>query len=778
MIIERCRRIVVGAWAAWLVWLMHFPDDSTTVRGGAAAIDAVIALVLAAASVMCFAAPRQQIAQRQTTQRQTTQCQSTSHQSTPQSQLTLRGRLLRRCKSGWTEFFIAWVPWAIAFWMFVSAIIHSQGPEKNGSLFVSLNYAAVWLIAASVVTAGRRIGNAGVRGGFMALLIAGGVAASIQAAHGHFVMLPSLAEQFGRDPEALLESAGINAPVGSSLAMVFANRLLDGGSAGPFILANTLAGFLVMGLVIAATHAWRSKAQSHQRSWRWTEILCGGTIAVGLWVTQSRTAWIAVLVTLIAYALATRSKTSDRLKQLRGLGLIVAAAGLLVTIVIVSSRSELVAAAPASLMTRFDYWTATINMVADSPWTGVGPGHFQNVYERFRVMTASEQVADPHNFAMETLALGGVPAAIGLAVWLAAVVRVGKRTWANDAAEDLDDRTYFGAVGIGAAVGLMASWLFLIAGGRFDAFLRLDFQSSLGPIPGVIGIAVAYALFRRRETLGRRCPLIAAWAALVIHLCISGGMTVPGLGTYFWLLMPLAINRGTSDDDSIDQPASTPGRCPPTWFAVGALMLMAAGTYGWIVKPADTVRTSMSIASAAARRGNSTGALRAIETALRWGAPEAAVWYADLHHAMYLRRQGDRDRDAWIEAARGVRRVVGRSPGAIRHLGETGVHAYQQTGNLDDLRLADRWYREALLCGPSDERTFAQAAEVARGLGDRVRAENLYRRAIEISVCTANPERDLKLIHILPAIHDPAAGGVAPPIRRPAADTDAARLAR
>ena len=63
-------------------------------------------------------------------------------------------------------------------------------------------------------------------------------------------------------------------------------------------------------------------------------------------------------------------------------------------------------------------------MTADHPLFGVGPGQFQCEYTRFRAVTASEVVADPHNVLLEIAAIAGLPAlllliAIGCFAWRA-----------------------------------------------------------------------------------------------------------------------------------------------------------------------------------------------------------------------------------------------------------------------------------------------------------------------------------------------------------------------
>ena len=72
------------------------------------------------------------------------------------------------------------------------------------------------------------------------------------------------------------------------------------------------------------------------------------------------------------------------------------------------------AKAATSLGYRLQYWQATLHMIADRPWLGCGPGNFQDVYTRYKLPEASEEVADPHDFLLEVWATAGTPAMLAL----------------------------------------------------------------------------------------------------------------------------------------------------------------------------------------------------------------------------------------------------------------------------------------------------------------------------------------------------------------------------
>ncbi len=65
-----------------------------------------------------------------------------------------------------------------------------------------------------------------------------------------------------------------------------------------------------------------------------------------------------------------------------------------------------------SLQFRFQYWASTLKLIADMPLLGCGPGNFQLYYTRYMLPEASEVISDPHNFLLELVAIGGIPAGI------------------------------------------------------------------------------------------------------------------------------------------------------------------------------------------------------------------------------------------------------------------------------------------------------------------------------------------------------------------------------
>lgn len=66
-----------------------------------------------------------------------------------------------------------------------------------------------------------------------------------------------------------------------------------------------------------------------------------------------------------------------------------------------------------SMLVRWQYWHASAKMYADHLLTGVGPSNFAHFYPHYKPASASESVADPHNFVLSILTQYGPIGLVG-----------------------------------------------------------------------------------------------------------------------------------------------------------------------------------------------------------------------------------------------------------------------------------------------------------------------------------------------------------------------------
>ncbi len=308
---------------------------------------------------------------------------------------------------------------------------------------------------------------------------------------------------------------------------------------------------------------------------------------------RSRSATLAMLIAW-GLLLIVASRILDRQRKMLGwglLGLLVVGGAGAVFLALFGNR-EWFEEAPASLAFRFQYWRSTWQMVLDHPLFGAGPGNFQAIYERYREASATEQIAEPHNFLMETLAAGGF---IGLGLLIlggfcALVIawfreegdcrsRVSPRLGVHGEAEGNVGLGVHGVaegnVGLGVHgvaernVGLgetdlrvgvasdqvsmdasLARWVWLGAVVSFGMIWMLgwisrqppDLDASLYVVPAVI--LIGWLVVTSVDKVASRdldILLGIAMMAIAIHLMISGGWTVPGVAIVIWLSVGMLV---------------------------------------------------------------------------------------------------------------------------------------------------------------------------------------------------------------------------------------------
>ena len=262
------------------------------------------------------------------------------------------------------------------------------------------------------------------------------------------------------------------------------------------------------------------------------------------------------------------------------LALVVAAAG--------GGASRMLALASKSLGYRLQYWQSSLAMIADHPWVGVGPGQFQNAYTAYMLPTASEEVADPHNFLIEVWATAGTPALAVLLAMLAAfgwtVIRSAqgsrhtpcavadgtRRVPATQAdgtrrvpATQADGTRRVPATQADGTRRVPATQddhprsVYLGACCGFLLAVPLGLMNGAGPSYVVVGLglpmwvwlglplaAATMALLDCWVVAGPLSPLLPAIGAsvLLVNLLAAGGIAAAGVAGTLWLLLAVGLN--------------------------------------------------------------------------------------------------------------------------------------------------------------------------------------------------------------------------------------------
>lgn len=705
------------------------------------------------------------------------------------------------------ERIVAFGPWFLAAWMVVAA----WATCPPGAPRLAVNEIWYWFSAAAMFTAARLVCGgfgrfgAGVtaRRCLIVVLAASGMNVAVHGLQQEFVGLPELRQLYLDDPESVLGEVGIPAPEGSAERMVFENRLRDGGPTGTFALANSLAGVLACTVVVGATilvRRWRapgSRKNAKLDTGHSSTLTVPGRIAWGsviavcvacLIATRSRSAVAACVLGIIA-ALVIRFTGSTLLRSQRLFrtillaGLVVGSLAVLAGgTIIAMGDAEFVEQAVPSLTFRFQYWRSTFELVQDSPLFGSGPGNFQSIYERYREPSAHEQIAEPHNFLVETLASGGIPGLVMLLSFGAAgCYLVARRAGcfsggskpivsADSFAANpvIDTESVDGALTsrwclIGAAISLMMVW---ILGSLIGLTPDTSAQAYALPVALFAGIWMWNSAPRLSPGDLRLAAGIGV-ATMLVHLTVAGGWTVPGVSVYVWIMLAILLPAGCIGSPEIGREGrhglaingtiSRVLQFTPSVLVFGLLCTL----YWTSLVPHQTVTLALLRATDFQQRGQPERS-----EALLLDAIAADPWDVEpvLHlcglYRWRLTSAGDGVSTADLSAWRADwhaenQRLLARSgddPAIHRLIAGAQLHVYQRYGDPSDLLSASETMARVARWGPSNQNVMAQYAAILTATGQPALARQYAKKALFLSKSGGNIERDLSRQLILPAI--------------------------
>lgn len=739
-----CRRLAVGLLGSLLVYVAYFPSDSIQVEGGDALWFCVLSLILWTMTMATEPLLR---------------AAGISDENGPQfgSTGTLLGNGLVLDLS----------VWSLAVWMMVAALATCP----PGNLRLATNEAWLWIAGAAVLTASRRLlVESSTRAVVLSLMAAVAVGMSMHALHQNWISLPQMRADYLADPDQMLRDAGMVAPPGSARRMVFANRLFDGGPTATFALANSLAAVLVIGVlvpigVLRARRRFSQAPAAHRVLLiNFSLVLVALVAAMALFATRSRSA-IAACVLAAVWLWFSGIGTVEAKRRTRVTVAFLVAACVAATILVgllVFGDEEWMSAAPASLEFRLQYWKSTTQMLFEHPLFGAGPGGFQSLYLMYRLPVANETISDPHNFFFETLAAGGFVGGLLFSLAVVACIKTRSHIDSDEGDEGSDDGGHPGGsqtwmvYGAGATLALV--WLFGLASGQLP-----DFQASVFSVPAAI--AAGWLIHRQmREVPGVELRRIstAILLAIMVHLLVSGGWTVPGVAIMIWLVVAMICSSSptqsfepepsvvTDPVIAIQSIRAVASKTALAAFGLGIAMLVCLRFIS--IVPVQTASVALMRSEDAMRRGMQVKADMESRQALeadRWGF-EAARWRSEMLRSQLISSRNDAViRRQWIAAVEMVVQRAGDNPLILRAVGEQCLHAYQVFGQENDLELADQLISQALTANPTDLSLVGQASMIALERDQVWKARELALETHRLSELGNNIVRDLGLQQVL-----------------------------
>jgi hypothetical protein len=394
--------------------------------------------------------------------------------------------------------------------------------------------------------------------GLFAVVLAGAASLAAQGIYQEWVVLPNN-RQLANDPEKLRatwteENPGQTAD--DSFLEQLRRRTLQNNIFGPYAHPNSYAGYLVLwlpGLIGAVVVCRRTGVPNWQT---FVAAFFALVCALALWLTHSRGAMLGLLAAALGCAILVWRH------RLRAHWIAVLAGTLLLAGLVYGGLrgSQLTTDTGKSstpIAQRLGYWRTTWEMIRERPWLGVGPGNFRANYRRLMPETADEKISDPHNFALEMWATCGVFALLALLAALAAFFYQMVRSLSGGRQPPESS----GAPGADAPRSEETQpirWEYYL-GGMFGLLLGFVLRATTTESPGaileetwsallrsVVWFA-AFGLFERVvwSQRGRVLALTTGIAALLVNLCVSGGIGFPSVAGPLWIAVALALNAAS-----------------------------------------------------------------------------------------------------------------------------------------------------------------------------------------------------------------------------------------
>lgn len=465
-------------------------------------------------------------------------------------------------------------------------------PDRVGSVMIGSTVTLLCLIAASAVTASYRypavnlaleavaivavsaslrlaaaaLGTGTVRNTIVAAVIGLAIVQAAVAVYQVAFFLPDLHRRLQQnDPRLLadMRAAGMD-PDNRAVR----DRLLSKEPFGTFGLANSLAGYLLLAVPLLAGSLPGIAPAAASLSARAGAFLFFPLVVGAIALTKSRSA-LAVVLLFAIVAGASRLGTPSTRKRYAWWGIAAVLTFILIAggLTVAGQFDALdVMEAPKSLRYRLEYWRASLPIIAEHPWLGVGPGNFANAYLRHKLPFSSEEIREPHHWGVELACTVGLPALGMYLLLLTATVLSLGRAGRSSAEPPVD------APGRPAAVPLVGgTWvgLGIVVLGNWLPAAGFDVALAGGLIVPIVMLFLA----------PRYDAAVAAWLSATslvgwhLHGLFSGAFLFPVLPLTVWSLAAAAKPKPPTPR------AWTIGTSPRAlpWVKYGGLLLGLGG---------------------------------------------------------------------------------------------------------------------------------------------------------------------------------------------------------
>jgi O-antigen ligase len=592
----------------------------------------------------------------------------------------------------------------------------------------------------------------------VAVMIALAVAVSGFGLYHCVYEMPETRARYRADPDGEMRRADLWFPPGSPERKLFEDRLENTQPVATFALTNSLAAFLTPWLVmlagVMAATIRGDGTRLLQRKRLLGMLVCLVPIAVCLLLTKSRSGYAAVCVGApLVWLLARERRVRIGWKLPATLAAVLAA---ILCVAMAIEGAAVLGRASKSFGYRLQYWQSSLQMIADHPWVGCGPGNFQPEYMQYKLPEASEEIADPHDFFLEIWATAGTPAALAFLAVLGFSALGGRAQGSGARSEgseagDLQSRNLEISKSPNPNPQSLIpnpssdGWKHVLAGGVVGFVLAVPMgilsAAPLGPAPVLLGLPLAAAAVAlmygwiREGVLPTWLPGVCV-AALLVNLLAAGGIAFPAIAGTFWLLLALTFD----------------GRHLRTWPIVAAwaalvgCMALSVACYFTAYRPVMRCQLELQLAEHEPDR-----AIAHIEAAAAADPLSSEPWrqLAAIAIEDWCKRPQKVIFSRFLEAKDKALKLAPNSAGLWLAAGDWMSRAYSKAddrGNRlmpDAIRSTVESYRRAVQLYPNNAISRAKLAEACLAAGDRA----AFRREAEIALQLdkITPHSDKKL---------------------------------
>ncbi len=580
------------------------------------------------------------------------------------------------------------------------------------------------------------------------VVVALGIVSAYQCAEQFLVSNAITIEQYEKDPNILLGPLGIEA--GTFQHFLFEHRLYSRGIRGFFTTSNSAASFAICAAFAAiALLAWRLQGiRGDKRALRYAVFTLAAVtlIAAGLLLTQSKGGIVAFLAGLAIFGLLTIIDRRFPAQKHRILTILIPLVLLLVGATICAAvlyglrHGRLPGG--NSMLVRWQYWTASAQMVADHPLAGVGPGNFSDYYPHYKPAAALESVADPHNWPLSLITQYGPLGLLGfLAMLWVPLWRSVMSTRLAVPSADTSRRPAYRTSAL-AMLFVLVLCLLLVrplliptsGAGDLGVWLYEIITLFITPAAAfLIGFLLVATPFgqdpslpsdRTRSTVS--AALTCAILAVLLHNLIDFALFEPGVWMAFCTLLACLIALQWRQEPALD---STRHSSPGLGWLAGGIALVLLGVYAhWIWAPVYRMTVGIQSSQQAAAFGRFDPAHAALEEAMKADPLSPAA--ANLNGRLYLQQSERSQQPAALleEAARCFREAIARSPADYKNY-ENLATVYTRMERYQD---AYEWYLRAADLYAGCDRLWLELGQSAERLGRNDAALAHYGRAVEI----------------------------------------------